>query len=136
MKGTSKEKKSSKDKKKGQAADGAEKRPVRAKVDELMVSVGSDKSCGYPQVHSNPIYTGFFKKRCTIRSWRTSTATSRTGFIRSTCTEERLEMTTNTRWMMTGLLADSRLGTCYVIIFMPQHTQAVFMLLNMFFPAI
>ncbi|XP_029318836.1 otoferlin isoform X7 [Cottoperca gobio] len=33
----SKEKKSYKDKKKGQAADGSEKRPVKAKVDELMV---------------------------------------------------------------------------------------------------
>ncbi|XP_069576232.1 otoferlin isoform X1 [Brachyistius frenatus] len=37
MREKSKEKKSSKDKKKGQAADGAEKRPVKAKVDELMV---------------------------------------------------------------------------------------------------
>lgn len=34
-----KEKKSSKDKKKGQAADGAEKRQAKAKVDELLVSV-------------------------------------------------------------------------------------------------
>ncbi|XP_037605925.1 otoferlin isoform X11 [Sebastes umbrosus] len=33
----SKEKKSSKDKKKGQAADGSDKQPVKAKVDELMV---------------------------------------------------------------------------------------------------
>ncbi|XP_075939992.1 otoferlin [Anarhichas minor] len=33
----SKEKKSSRDKKKGQAADGSDKRPVKAKVDELMV---------------------------------------------------------------------------------------------------
>ncbi|XP_038583171.1 otoferlin isoform X3 [Micropterus salmoides] len=33
----SKEKKSSKDKKKGQAVDGSEKRPVKAKVDELLV---------------------------------------------------------------------------------------------------
>ncbi|XP_024860787.1 otoferlin isoform X5 [Kryptolebias marmoratus] len=37
MKERSKEKKSSKDKKKGQAADGSEKRPVKPKVDELMV---------------------------------------------------------------------------------------------------
>lgn len=35
----SKEKKSLKDKKKGQAADGTEKRPVKAKVDELVVSI-------------------------------------------------------------------------------------------------
>lgn len=33
-----KDKKSSKDKKKGQAADGSEKRPVKSKVDELLVS--------------------------------------------------------------------------------------------------
>lgn len=33
----SKEKKGSKDKKKGQAADGPEKRPAKAKVDELLV---------------------------------------------------------------------------------------------------
>lgn len=38
MKDKSKEKKSSKDKKKGQAADGSEKRPVKPKVDELKVS--------------------------------------------------------------------------------------------------
>lgn len=38
MKEKGKEKKSSKDKKKGQAADGSEKRPVKAKVDELMVN--------------------------------------------------------------------------------------------------
>uniref|UniRef100_A0A3Q0RNW6 Otoferlin n=1 Tax=Amphilophus citrinellus TaxID=61819 RepID=A0A3Q0RNW6_AMPCI len=37
MKEKGKEKKSSKDKKKGQAADGSEKRPVKAKVDELVV---------------------------------------------------------------------------------------------------
>ncbi|KAG7239654.1 hypothetical protein INR49_028590 [Caranx melampygus] len=37
MKEKSKEKKSSKDKKKSQAVDGLEKRPVKAKVDELMV---------------------------------------------------------------------------------------------------
>uniref|UniRef100_A0A672H7B9 Otoferlin a n=1 Tax=Salarias fasciatus TaxID=181472 RepID=A0A672H7B9_SALFA len=36
MKEKSKEKKSAKDKKKGQAADGAEKRPVKARVDELV----------------------------------------------------------------------------------------------------
>lgn len=35
----SKEKKGSRDKKKGQAADASENRPVKAKVDELMVSV-------------------------------------------------------------------------------------------------
>lgn len=35
----SKEKKSSKEKKKGQATDGSEKRPVKAKVDELLVSM-------------------------------------------------------------------------------------------------
>lgn len=43
MKEKSKEKKNSRDKKKGQAVDGSEKRPVKAKVDELVVSV-SDRS--------------------------------------------------------------------------------------------
>lgn len=62
MKEKSKEKKSSKDKKKGQAADGAEKRPARAKVDELMVRVESDTSCSYLQVHSNFICTDLFLK--------------------------------------------------------------------------
>lgn len=34
-----KEKKNSKDKRKGQAADGSERRPVKAKVDELVVNM-------------------------------------------------------------------------------------------------
>lgn len=39
----SKEKKGFKDKKKGQAAESAEKKPVKAKVDELMVSLLSNE---------------------------------------------------------------------------------------------
>ena len=39
MKDKGKEKKSSKEKKRGQATDGSDKRPVKAKVDELVVSV-------------------------------------------------------------------------------------------------
>lgn len=48
-----KEKKSSKDKKKGQAVDGTEKRPVKAKVDELMVSVLFTLSQRNEPAHTN-----------------------------------------------------------------------------------
>ena len=43
MKEKGKGKRNPRDKKKGQAVDGTEKRPVKAKVDELVVSV-SDRS--------------------------------------------------------------------------------------------
>lgn len=46
--------------------------------------------------------------RCTTRSWRVSMATLKTGSTLSTCTEERPGTTTNTLWMTTGLLVDSR----------------------------
>lgn len=54
----SKEKKSSKDKKKGQAVDGSEKRPVKAKVDELLVSMSlplrHNNELTHNNVHADP----------------------------------------------------------------------------------
>lgn len=107
----SKDKKSSKDKKKGQAVDGAEKRPVKAKVDEMVVSVSITLSL---KVTSTQMFTDLQSSvfvdlhRSLTRSWRLSTATLRTGFTLSTSTEGKPAMTTNTRWMMTELLGDSR----------------------------
>lgn len=46
--------------------------------------------------------------RCITRSWRLSLATLKTGFILSTCTEEKLGMTMSTRWMTTESLEGSR----------------------------
>lgn len=108
MKEKSREKKGVKDKKKGQPPESSEKQPLKAKVDELVVSVSDKYELKHKYLRTFVILLLIGSSRYSTRSWRASLATLKTGFIPLTCTEEKLEMTTNTLWMMIGSLAGSR----------------------------
>lgn len=108
MKEKSREKKSAKDKKKGQTLESSEKTPVKSKVDELVVSVSEKYELEHKYLRTFESFLLTGSCRCSTRSWRASLVALKIGFIPLTCTEEKLEMMMNTLWMMTGSLAGSR----------------------------